>query len=699
MKDGLPTNSNIDVLILTASVESLEAVMAVEAPGSSWIERHCAQGFLYFERNIAAESGEILTWAVTRLADNGDTTTKAKLLKILDALQPAQLAFCGGCFAKKNADVSLGDVIVADRVHAKPSGLDYWLVGEAPEVPANVQPLTDWGTDVAWFGRKFEQQSPLATLKPSLQQGKTPPPAQSSNPPFRVWVKSVADCHSMDFHWPDVLAYGPNLDIAMEMPQPYIDRWLVVLGVRAFTDGPTDPAMHAFARRASAVFATDFLRRFALSRSKTQSLPRPAPLHSDVPEDMDDAPYLRGLKLQSLRISGLRNIESLELNLHSDSSLPGFWTCIAGLNGAGKSSVLQAIVIALLGDGFAPELGRELLKRARRRVENDTLICSLQADVLLGEKREDVLIQIDDEGAGTRRLKQNGSARSQRFWSKRAKKHILLAYGPGRNLSEYLDTRHRDKSIEVRRVMTLFDPLTQVASADAILGHEKNPKPVLTLLRGLVESVFSDVDLHIEGYEDGLRFRMGHAVLGAVDLPDGYRASLAWMADLCAVWATMYPDEALAGNPADIQALVLIDEIDLHLHPRLQRILVPRLRKALPLVQWIVSTHSPLVISSFDRHEIVMLELDEQGRVHRRELDRQILGFSADEVYQWLMETEPKSEAFKQIPLDGSPEQRRRLADLMAVSPEMSEEDVARSRAYREQRLKELGRGGGGGEE
>jgi hypothetical protein len=132
---------------------------------------------------------------------------------------------------------------------------------------------------------------------------------------------------------------------------------------------------------------------------------------------------------------------------------------------------------------------------------------------------------------------------------------------------------------------------------------------------------------------------MGDTRLGAVDLPDGFRSTIAWLVDLCASWHAIAPERAASGDHREIRALVVIDEIDLHLHPRLQRVLVPRLREALPRVQWIVSTHSPLVLGCFDRRENVMLARDEAGHVTQREVDRQVAGFSTDEIYEWLMET------------------------------------------------------------
>lgn len=67
-------------------------------------------------------------------------------------------------------------------------------------------------------------------------------------------------------------------------------------------------------------------------------------------------------------------------------------------------------------------------------------------------------------------------------------------------------------------------------------------------------------------------------------------------------------------NPLKGAAIVLIDEIDLHLHPQWQRAVIPRLEKTFPHCQFIVSTHSPQVISEVG-HRIVSIFCIRQKKV------------------------------------------------------------------------------------
>jgi predicted ATP-binding protein involved in virulence len=63
-----------------------------------------------------------------------------------------------------------------------------------------------------------------------------------------------------------------------------------------------------------------------------------------------------------------------------------------------------------------------------------------------------------------------------------------------------------------------------------------------------------------------------------------------------------------AEKPLEHPAVVLIDEIELHLHPGLQREILPRLRDVFPHAQFIVSTHSPQVLSSLHAANVRLIE-------------------------------------------------------------------------------------------
>ena len=98
-----------------------------------------------------------------------------------------------------------------------------------------------------------------------------------------------------------------------------------------------------------------------------------------------------------------------------------------------------------------------------------------------------------------------------------------------------------------------------------------------------------------------VRFEDGHEAPWS-ELSDGYHVFIALVADI-ARRAVMLNEFDGADAPTRVEGVVLIDELDLHLHPRWQREALPRLREAFPRLQFIISTHSPQVLSSAEnRH-------------------------------------------------------------------------------------------------
>ncbi len=89
-------------------------------------------------------------------------------------------------------------------------------------------------------------------------------------------------------------------------------------------------------------------------------------------------------------------------------------------------------------------------------------------------------------------------------------------------------------------------------------------------------------------------------------LSDGYHVFLGLVADLARRCVTLNPH---LGRRAVEEAtgIVLIDEIELHLHPRWQRVAVRQLRAAFPRIQFIITTHSPQVLSSVENSEVIVL--------------------------------------------------------------------------------------------
>ncbi len=394
------------------------------------------------------------------------------------------------------------------------------------------------------------------------------------------------------------------------------------------------------------------------------------------------------LILERLELRNFKNIEHLEIDFRVRSSLGGAWTCLAGINGSGKTSILQAISVLLLGRRRATELGEERLRQMLRRSDGERFDAELSATISEGPNHHTLYLPISEHGIDEEKLRKHPDADAMEELWRRLGAQLLVSYGATRNLSYHRDTRYADSSREVQRQMTLFDPLTQIAAVDVLLQGGEFARPILRTLKGLLERVLQDneLGLTVDLGRDRVVFRAQGAELEAIDLPDGFRALVAWLADLCTAWhQTVSGNGAVSFSPDEITGIVLLDEIDLHLHPALQRSLVPRLRAALPNIQWVVTTHSPLVLSSFDRNELVLLDPGSEGGIRR--LDRQILGFSSDQVYRWLMDTSPHSSVIETKLGQGDD---RDVAVLLYQSEERDEAEAEQALDRRRERIARL---------
>lgn len=125
------------------------------------------------------------------------------------------------------------------------------------------------------------------------------------------------------------------------------------------------------------------------------------------------------------------------------------------------------------------------------------------------------------------------------------------------------------------------------------------------------------------------------------ELGYGYQCMFAWIFDFCKRMFDRYP---YSDNPLKEAAVVLIDEIDLHLHPKWQRGLIQALSDLFPNTQFIVSTHSPIIVQSLNDINLYILRHQEDGSVKAdRVIDRNWEGYQMEEILQELMDVEGSS--------------------------------------------------------
>ena len=167
----------------------------------------------------------------------------------------------------------------------------------------------------------------------------------------------------------------------------------------------------------------------------------------------------------------------------------------------------------------------------------------------------------------------------------------------------------------------------------------KNPK--LNCVRTALERMIKGYsNLRIELAPSRMVMSNSEGVDLQIDqLSGGYKAVLSVIADIAKRLSMANPDSL---NPLEEEAVILIDELDLHLHPKWQKEIVADLKRTFPNSQFIVSTHSPFIVQSLDADElfdIKIMQYAEEGNYR---------GWSIEAIQEHKMGVEPKTAIFNQ---------------------------------------------------
>lgn len=144
------------------------------------------------------------------------------------------------------------------------------------------------------------------------------------------------------------------------------------------------------------------------------------------------------------------------------------------------------------------------------------------------------------------------------------------------DLMEDQERRDREKLRDFNYKSPVLNAVRRALSE--IVTSYRNPRIETRPLRFIMDRVDPDGSTH---------------ELRIEQLSEGYKIVIAMVADLAARMAEANPD---MDNPLNSTGIVLVDEVDLHLHPRWQRDILSQLTKVFPNIQFVVSTHSPVIV-------------------------------------------------------------------------------------------------------
>jgi hypothetical protein len=126
-----------------------------------------------------------------------------------------------------------------------------------------------------------------------------------------------------------------------------------------------------------------------------------------------------------------------------------------------------------------------------------------------------------------------------------------------------------------------------------------------------------------------VEFRTPYGWVPLRQLGYGYQTLIAWMVDFASRLVDRYPDSP---DPLAEPAIVLVDEIDLHLHPQWQRKLIGHLTERFPNTQFVATAHSPLVVQAASGANIALLRREGDHVVVENDRDA-VRGWRIDQIY------------------------------------------------------------------
>jgi AAA domain, putative AbiEii toxin, Type IV TA system len=350
--------------------------------------------------------------------------------------------------------------------------------------------------------------------------------------------------------------------------------------------------------------------------------------------------------LRSIRVQRLKLLRDLRLDFTApDGETIRKWTVIIGQNGTAKTSLLQAVALAAAGGLQVNTLAGRSIGHLRDRRSADPMEIDATFEFIdkqthpalhpqnKGEPPDPLALRSQvtlARGETTIRAK-SAYAHAPRpardplddARSRNTPRWFVAGYGVARFLPDVGRAITLDRP-SIERMMPLFDPTTALASTgfSSYFGQEEKARRFHRVLKHAllnVASLLPDItDLELRGYggvtrpgdlleRDRFSQRVGTGEplkVPGVALAHGYQSTIAWVADLVGHVLLEAEKEI---EPEDMEGLVLVDEIDLFLHPVWQATLVPALRATFPKMQFIVTTHSPVVLSRVAPHEVVRL--------------------------------------------------------------------------------------------
>lgn len=316
----------------------------------------------------------------------------------------------------------------------------------------------------------------------------------------------------------------------------------------------------------------------------------------------NQAYFNKPIKLNTVKIENYGPIKEVEI---ADIPFSSQWIFLTGENGTGKTSILRAITICICNKGIKSE-PQDLPTKI-----NLELYTSSSSKIVHTYSSLDSFSTINNNPIV------NGFA----------------AYGQSRLQTNYRQEKNKmdvdnltssifDENACLIDLQYQFDKWARKKNTKYRKRRNYITEILIDILPNLYNINFNDkveeeyITTYIEKDNDGETFRK----VTFNKLASGLKSLIAMIGDIL---IRLYKQQPSIDDPSEFTGIVLIDEIDIHLHPKLQKSIVQQLTKTFPQIQFIVSTHSPIpFLGAPHNSRIFKIERNSKEGVKAKRLDQ-----------------------------------------------------------------------------
>ncbi len=315
------------------------------------------------------------------------------------------------------------------------------------------------------------------------------------------------------------------------------------------------------------------------------------------------------LYFQSISVENIKCFKTKQtLNFIDDDGKPAMWNLILGDNGTGKTTLLRILAEMF---PYKNDKTKEYIAALpySLHLPSSNAVCELHSNALLNPLTF-------------------GKEHNIPFENEMIENLVIFSYGAVRKIgNNNIETTKNENLTSYFENSTLFNENATLINANEWLlqidyaqknTYNEHFKKIFEKIKHLLIEMLPDVsDIRIQtDIEKNLQpttnveFLLHDSWMKMREMSLGYQTLAAWMVDFAAKMFSRYPDSE---NPLAEAAIVLVDEIDLHLHPLWQRKIIHHLTNIFKKTQFIVTAHSPLIVQSAKNANIVLLKWNENS--------------------------------------------------------------------------------------